>query len=126
MIGDLDRATPVPPPAIRAPGAGGIAWGVAALVLGTVVAVDPDGLVPTGPLRWTVIAVTAGITLATLVRRPVVIPKAPARLWAALIGMLTIAAFDAADPLHAWIGTPDRRLGLLAWITFPALFLAGH
>lgn len=126
MTGDLDRATPVPPPTIGAPGAGGLAWAVAALIVGTVVAVDPAGLVPTGPLRWTVIAVTTGITLGALVLRPVVIPKAPAGLWVALIGVLTIATFDAADPLHAWIGTPDRRLGLLAWITFPALFLAGH
>ncbi len=126
MIGDLDRATPVPAPAIGAPAAGVLAWGIAALVVGTVVAVDPACLVPTGPARWTVIAVTTGITLGALVLRPVVIPKALAGLWVALIGALTIATFDAADPLHAWIGTPDRRLGLLAWVTFPALFLAGH
>ena len=34
----------------------------------------PAGLVPTGPLRWTVIAVTTGLVLVALVRRPVVIP----------------------------------------------------
>ena len=47
-------------------------------------------------------------------------------LWVALIGVLTLATLRAVDPLRAWIGTPDRRLGLLAWITFPALFLAGY
>src|SRR3954469_3035487 len=126
MIGDLDRATPVPAAELSPPRAGGLAWAVAALLVGSVVAVDPGGLVPTGPLRWTVIAVTTGIALGLLVRGPVAIPKAFTALWVALIGVLPIATFNGVDPLHAWIGTPDRRLGLLAWITFPGLFVAGH
>ena len=28
--------------------------------------------------------------------------------------------------LHAWIGTPDRRLGWIAWCTFPLVFLCGQ
>ena len=126
MIGDLDRATPVPVAEPSAPRAGGLAWAVAVLIVGTTIAVDPAGLVPTGPLRWTVIAVTTGVTLGVLVLRPFAIPKRLTGLWLALIGVLAIATFNAVDPLHAWIGTPDRRLGLLAWITFPALFVAGH
>jgi O-antigen ligase len=105
---------------------GGLAWALAALIVGTVVAVDPAGLVPTGPLRWTTIAVTTGLALAALVWRPVTVPRAMTGIWVALIGVLAIATINAADPLDAWIGTPDRRLGLLAWLTFPALFLAGH
>jgi O-antigen ligase len=126
MIGDLDRATPVAAAESSAPRAGGLAWAVSALMVGSVVAVDPGGLVPTGPLRWTVIAATTGIAIGALVRGPVAIPKAFTALWVALIGVLAIATFNGVDPLHAWIGTPDRRLGLFAWITFPALFVAGH
>ncbi len=90
------------------------------------IAVDPGGLVPTGPLRWTVITLTTGATLGLLVVRPFTIPKLMTGLWIALIGVLTLATLRAVDPLSAWIGTPDRRLGLLTWITFPALFIAGH
>src|SRR5436190_6921476 len=118
MSGDLDRATPVPPSTTEPPGAGGLTWAVAALIAGTVIAVDPAGLVPTGPLRWTVIAVTSGLALGALVLRPVVVPRPITTLWVALLGVLLIATIDAVDPLSAWIGTPDRRLGLLAWISF--------
>jgi O-antigen ligase len=126
MIGDLDRATPVPAVEVSARRGGDLAWAIAALVIGATIAVDPGGLVPTGPLRWTVIAVTTGFALGALVLRPVTIPRTITTVWLALIGVLTIATFHAVDPLHAWIGTPDRRLGLLAWLTFPALFVAGH
>ncbi|MDQ1481902.1 MAG: hypothetical protein QOI44_2763 [Actinomycetota bacterium] len=126
MISDLDRARPVSTPEIGATRAGGLAWALAALIVGTTIAVDPAGLVPTGPLRWTVIMATTGAALGMLVLRPVAIPRAFTGLWVALIGVLTIATFTAVDPLSAWIGTPDRRLGLLAWMTFPALFVAGH
>jgi O-antigen ligase len=128
MIGDLDTHADVNSRGVQRPAAraDGAAWSIAALVLGAVIAVDPAGLVPTGPLRWTVVTVTTGCALVALVRRPVAIPKSITALWAALIGVLAIATFDAVDPLSAWIGTPDRRLGLLAWITFPALFLCGN
>src|SRR5690348_12627206 len=125
MIGDLDRATPESDCEV-APRADGVAWAIAALIVGSVIAVDPAGLVPTGPLRWTVIALTTGATLGLLVIRPFTIPKLMTGLWAALISVLTVATLRAVDPLSAWIGTPDRRLGLLTWITFPALFCAGH
>ena len=131
MISDVDRLVVESIPEAPAPTptpsrAGGSAWVIAALLVGAVVAVDPAGLVPTGPLRWTAIALATGIAVAVLVRRPVVVPRWITGLWVALIGVLLLATITAVDPLSAWIGTPDRRLGLLAWITFPALFLAGH
>ena len=53
-------------------------------------------------------------------------PRPITFVWVALIGVLLLATIRAVDPLSAWIGTPDRRLGFLAWLTLPALFLAGH
>jgi len=127
MIDDLDVATACPPARVDVPRrAGGLEWAIGALVLGTVVAVDPAGLVPTGPMRWTVITLTTCVALGALVWRGVVVPRAMTRLWIALLGVLLVATIAAVDPLSAWIGTPDRRLGLLTWITFPALFLAGR
>jgi O-antigen ligase len=48
------------------------------------------------------------------------------RLWLALAAWLFVAALAGADGRHAWIGTPDRRLGWLAWCTFPLLFVCGQ
>jgi O-antigen ligase len=124
---ELDVAVAAPAGARPEPSRpGALAWALGALLVGSVIAVDPAGLVPTGPLRWTAIAITTGIALCTMLRHPVAIPRTMTGLWAALIGVLLVATFAAVDPLHAWIGTPDRRLGFLAWLTFPALFLAGH
>ena len=127
MISDVDLVVAAPTADVATSARpDGLAWVVGMLFFGTVVAVDPAGLVPTGPLRWTVITVTAGLVLAVLVRRTVAIPLAMSAVWVALIGVLLVATVRAVDPLDAWIGTPDRRLGLLAWLMFPALFLAGH
>ncbi len=114
-----------PDPPAPAPHAG-LPWALAALMVGTVIAVDPRGLVPTGPLRWTVIAVATGVTIAALTRTPFSFPPAMTALWIGLLAVLFVATVHAVDPLHAWIGTPDRRLGFLAWMTFPALFVAGY
>jgi O-antigen ligase len=127
MIGELDLVGAKPAAAVRSAARPGfLAWSLAALIVGTVVTVDPAGLVPTGPLRWTVITITTGLAVGALVIRPIVFPRLMTGLWVALLGVLLVATIDAVDPLSAWIGTPDRRLGLLTWLTFPALFLAGH
>jgi O-antigen ligase len=127
MIGELDlmAATPTEE-ALAPPRPGLLGWSLAGLIVVTVVAVDPYGLVPTGPLRWTAIAVTTGLAIAALVLRPIAVPRVMTGLWVALLAVLLVATLRAVDPLSAWIGTPDRRLGLLTWCTFPALFLAGH
>jgi putative inorganic carbon (HCO3(-)) transporter len=133
MIDDIELATdhrrataPVwAAPAVAEP-ACGVARVAAALLVATVVAVDPGGLVPTGPLRFAAMSVITGLALVALVRRPVALPRPFMAVWAALVVVLSLATFAAVDPLHAVIGTPDRRLGLLTWLMFPAVFLVGH
>jgi O-antigen ligase len=128
MIGELDVETELPAldanVAARRPPL--LGYALAALIVATTIAVDPAGLVPTGPMRWTAITVTTGLALCALVLRPVAIPRLMTTLWVALIVVLLLATINAVDPLSAWIGTPDRRLGLLTWLTFPALLLAGY
>ena len=61
MIGELDVvATQSATDVLSRARPGFLAWALAALIVGTVVAVDPAGLVPTGPLRWTVITADDG------------------------------------------------------------------
>lgn len=96
-----------------------------AIVL-TVLAVDPWGFAPFGPLRFALLStlVLAGLAIAT--RQPLVLERRTAWLWSALLGWLLLATALAVDPLHAWIGTPDRRLGWLTWLLFAAAFVIGQ
>ena len=48
---------------------GALAFALAALFVGVVVAVDPHGLVPSGPARWTVTAVIMGVAVCVLFLR---------------------------------------------------------
>lgn len=75
LISDVDLVVAVPTADVgTSTRPDGLAWVLGLLIVGTVVAVDPAGLVPTGPMRWTVITVTTGLVLAVLVRRTVAIP----------------------------------------------------
>jgi O-antigen ligase len=103
-----------------------LALTIAALFIGTVAAVDPYGLVPSGPARWTVTTVLTGLAVVVLLRESVRVDRVTGALWAALIGWLFLAALFAVDTRYAWIGTPDRRLGWIAWCTFPLLFVCGQ
>jgi len=90
-----------------------------ALFVATVVAVDPYGLVPSGPLRWTVSLVVMGAAAGAVLLRRVRVETTTRLVWIALLAWLFLSAIAGADAMHAWIGTPDRRLGFLAWCTFP-------
>lgn len=103
-----------------------LAFALAALFVGVVIAVDPHGLVPSGPARWTVTAVIMGVAAFLLFLHPVRAERVTGLLWLALLAVLFVAALRGVDSLHAWIGTPDRRLGWLAWCTFPLMFLCGQ
>lgn len=97
----------------------------AVVIVASTVAVDPWGATPFGPARWSV--VTVGVLAVVALTRPWRLRSDRlVRLWAALLAWLALATVLAVDPLHAWIGTPDRRLGLLAWLLSAAAFLAGR
>ncbi|CAN5437183.1 hypothetical protein BH23ACT9_BH23ACT9_20980 [soil metagenome] len=115
------QATGAPaPPGGRAVGRGA----VRALPVASVVAVNPWGLAPHGPLRWLVVTSLVLLALAGL-RGAVVVSRAMVRTWAALLLCTALATVTALDPLHAVIGTPDRRFGLLAWLGMAACTVIG-
>ena len=103
-------------------------WLVAALPFVAVLAVDPAGLSPFGPLKWALVPAVVLLAVAVLPgpgRRPS-LARSPVAPWAALIALAALAAAFGLDPLYAWIGTPERRLGVLAWVLFALAFAAGQ
>ena len=66
------------------------------------------------------------LSLAATTGRVVAVHRATAVVWLALLGWLAVASVRALDPLHAWIGTPDRRLGWLTWLLFACAYFAGQ
>jgi hypothetical protein len=120
------RETAVPEDEGLTRAGGALASLLGAFFVGTVSAVDPSGLVPSGPLRWTVGVVFMGAAVCALLSRPVRVERTTALVWAALLAVLFVASIAGADSSYAWIGTPDRRLGWIAWCTFPLLFWCGQ
>jgi putative inorganic carbon (hco3(-)) transporter len=122
LLDTLESTTPAltdAPPRALAPVLG-------VLFVAVVVAVDPRGLVPSGPARWTVSVLLMGVAVCLLLVRPVRVERVTAGLWAGVLAWLFVASIVGADSRYAWIGTPDRRLGWLAWCTFPLMFACGQ
>lgn len=101
------------------------AWVLSALVVGTV-AVDPFGFAPFGPLKWTIVTVAAfaGFWLAIAGRVRVHRPSLFG--WLGFLSWGIIVSLAAVDPVHTWIGTPDRRMGLVTVAGFAAAYLAAQ
>ena len=99
---------------------------LAVLFVAAVVTVDPVGLVPTGPARWTVMTVVAIVAAVAALRRRVIVDRLTGALFGGLLLSLFVAACFGADRLYAWIGTPDRRLGWFAWCLFGLVFVCGQ
>lgn len=107
---------------------------VAVLGLAAPAALWPIGWDRFGPIRWLLVP-TAGFALIAVVVGRVGLrwPAGSDRLgraavgaWAALLAWGLVASTLGVDPLHAWIGTPDRRFGWLLWLLCGALFLVGR
>lgn len=99
---------------------------LAALVVVAVAAFDPWGYAPYGPLRWLLVTMLALLGAAQAVRRRFTVHRASALGWIAFLVWGVMAALFAVDPLHAWIGTPDRRLGWIAWAVLGVTFLTAQ
>lgn len=101
---------------------------VASLPLMAVLAVDPSGLAPFGPVKWALITV---LTLAAAALLPgrgrrLSLARATVVPWLAFLGFVAVAAATGVDPLYAWIGTPERRFGAMAWLLCGIAFVVGQ
>jgi O-antigen ligase len=90
---------------------------LAALAPVAMLVVDPAGWFPFGPVKWLAVSTLLPMGGALiLARAPVRWPPRPLGLaMAALLGWLAVAALVGLDPLYAWVGTPERHLGVLTW-----------
>ncbi|MEP7113597.1 MAG: O-antigen ligase family protein [Ilumatobacteraceae bacterium] len=98
-----------------------------ALVVGSVIAVDPGGLSPFGPSKWLVVSTLACATAGLALRRSD--RRCEPRtwwMWTVLLGLLTLSALVNGDAKVALFGHPDRHLGVLTWVLLFALFCAGQ
>ncbi|MCB0992700.1 MAG: O-antigen ligase family protein [Acidimicrobiales bacterium] len=100
---------------------------LAALVVASVVAVDPGGWWPYGPAKQGVI-IAGFAAMVALTRRYRVGPLGRLVSVGAgvFLGALALAALFGADPVMAWIGTPERRMGVVGWCTLAAAFVVGR
>jgi O-antigen ligase len=98
-----------------------------ALVVGSVVVVDPAGLAPFGPAKWWVASTLGFAGVALALRHPTTSCHRRSWWgWLALSGLLTLAALVNGDLKVALLGHPDRHLGVLTWVLFFAVFCAGQ
>lgn len=103
------------------------AWLIAGLAPVTLLAVDPWGWYPFGPVKWLAVStlVPAGAALV-LARRPLRVAVLPTGAALALVAWLAVAAALGRDGIYAWVGTPERHLGVLAWALAALALIVGQ
>lgn len=100
---------------------------LAALSITTVVAADPAGLSPFGPLKWLAISTIGYAAVGwTFWSTRVDGDRTTGRIWCVLLALLTLAALTNGDVPTALLGHPSRHLGVLTWVLFALLFAAGQ
>jgi O-antigen ligase/Flp pilus assembly protein TadD len=103
----------------------------AALPLVAVLAIDPGGLAPFGPAKWALVSVVVLVGLGAVMAMPSTGPRprlarGPMVAWGAFLAIVVVAAARGLDPLYAWIGTPERHFGVVAWGLCAAAFVVGQ
>ncbi len=98
-----------------------------AVVVASVVAVDPGGWYPFTVAKFTAVALALTWCWWEAMRHPGGrrLPRSLAVVWWVLLALLGIAALAGREPWYAWIGTPERSLGWLTWVGFAAAATAG-
>lgn len=105
----------------------GTVWAAALLAPAVYLGVDPGGWYPFGPVKWLAATVLVAVaTGALLAERPLRVERWSAAAWAGLLAALTLGAAVGLDPRYAWLGTPERHLGLVTWVLFAASFVVGQ
>lgn len=102
------------------------AWAPLALPPLLLLAFDPAGWTPFGPLKWMIFTAGTVAALAALSTREIRIERTTLWAWAVLLAWLMVVASIGVDPLHGWLGTPERHLGVIAWILFAGCFVLGQ
>ena len=97
------------------------------LIVGVVVAVDPAGLWPFGPLRWLVVSTCGLAVVAVCWWRPErTLDRPTRRLWLVLLTFLALGAAANGDVWIAFVGTDTRHFGMFTWLLCFGVFCAGQ
>jgi O-antigen ligase/Flp pilus assembly protein TadD len=100
---------------------------VVALVPLVILAVDPGGWYPFGPVKWLVVSAVVPIGVAVLWwHRPARPSRAASLAAAALVAWMALAATLGRDPFYAFLGTPERHFGLVGWLLCVLALIGGH
>lgn len=100
---------------------------VVALVLVSILGINPLGWDPFGPLRWMAISTLALVAFGLATKRTLFkIERVSSVLWSGLLGVMLLSSLVGLDPLYAFTGTPDRHLGLFSWVLFAGVFIVGQ
>jgi O-antigen ligase len=95
-----------------------------------VLAIDPGGLAPFGPAKFALVSTVVLVGWAAVLlsgRGPgPPLARGPMVAWGTFLGIAVVAAARGLDPLYAWIGTPERHFGVLAWSLCAAAFVLGQ
>jgi O-antigen ligase/Flp pilus assembly protein TadD len=99
----------------------------AVFVVAVAVIADPWGLAPFGPSKWAVASIgVLALAAAIARRRRLAVVRLPTLLLLALVLWTAVTAVFGVDPLYAWIGTPERHWGVVAWALFLLAFVSGQ
>lgn len=99
-----------------------------------VVALDPQGWFPFSVAKWwstLTVALLAAALAAAQRPMPSAAPlprleRATIALMVMLLVVVGLSSLVALDGWYAWVGTPIRHLGLLAWFVFALMFAVGR
>ncbi len=93
-----------------------------------IAAIDPRGYAPFGPAKYLVIAtlVPLAFSLLLLGGRRLRADRTTTRWWIGLIAWWILTAFTGVDRFHSWVGIPERRLGVVAWVICFLAFVGGE
>lgn len=95
------------------------------LVAGLLI-LDPGGWHVFGPVKWLVLTAGTWLALALALRDGLPLHRGSLMAWGLVLVWGAFTSLVALDPLSAWLGTPDRRMGMVGLSTIAAAFLAGQ
>jgi O-antigen ligase len=100
---------------------------LAALAPLAMLAVDPSGWYPFGPVKWLVVSTVAlaGSALV-LAANPLRLSRPLALALLAFLAAMSLAAALGEDGVYAWTGTPERHLGVATWALCALLLVVGR
>ncbi len=103
-----------------------LGWLISAWIVLAVLALDPSGFSPFGPIKWLVVSSLLPAAAVFAFSGKVVVHKKAMIAWAVLLVWVALAALLGVDKFHAWFGTPTRRFGVHGWALCALAFAVGN